>query len=79
MTLLTRNVQGLRIALLFATTVAKLMQFSSGALFYHVNYFHFPWPFFTFFLYYPYTSAGHCKTGQSQISSGNQLSTINIR
>ena len=51
-TLLTRNVQGLRIVLLFATTVAKLMQFSGGALFCHVYYFHLPWSFFTFFLYY---------------------------
>ena len=26
-----------------------------------------------------YTSAGHCKKGQSQISNGNQLSAVNIR
>ena len=39
-------------SLLFATTVAKMMQFSGGALFCHVYYFHLPWSFFTFFLYY---------------------------
>ena len=39
----------------------------------------FPVVFFHIFSVLPYTSAGHCKTGQSQISNGNQLSTINIR
>lgn len=59
--LLTRKVQGLRIVLLFVTTVAKLIQFLS------------------LFSVLSKTSAGYNKTGQSQISSGNQLSTINIR
>ena len=35
--------------------------------------------FFHIFSSLPYTSTGHCKKGQSQISNGNQLSTINIR
>ena len=39
----------------------------------------FPVAFFHIFCSLPYTSAGHCKKGQSQISSGNQLSTIDIR
>ena len=39
----------------------------------------FPVVFFHIFPVLPYTSAGHCKKGQSQISNGNQLSTINIR